>query len=159
MKTAPATIAMAFTPANWRDAIEGSATELARVALNFTGAKADPVEVLPPGLVSAHIPMIGSRCYELSLEITREAAAQLAGAMLYSEPGSLEPSEIRDAIGEIVNMLAGGVKRRLPGGVDLELGLPVFVNGAVEPSSRCSLMSFALQLGSVGAYVVVIGPK
>ncbi len=151
-----------FSPAQWREAVQGAATELARNALGFTGAKvAEPVAIeQTANMVGAHIPMIGSQAFELSLFTTREGCSQLATAVLGMNADELPPGTIPDAIGEIVNMLAGGVKRRLASnGGDLELGLPVFVNGNVELAGRQSAVTLPVQVGPVQTFVLILGPR
>ncbi len=151
-----------FTPAQWRDAVQGATTELARNALGFTGAKvAQPVAIEQTiNMVGAHIPMIGSQAFELSLFATRESCSQLATAVLGMNADALPPGTIPDAIGEIVNMIAGGVKRRLASnGGDLELGLPVFVNGNVELAGRQSAVTLPVQIGPIHTFVLILGPR
>jgi CheY-specific phosphatase CheX len=149
-----------YTAAQWRDAIEGSASEIARLQLGFTGAKvteAQSPRVLA-GMVGAHIPMVGAPSYELSVVATRQSCEALATAVLGMSVEGMPASVVADAIGEIVNMLAGGVKRRL-GATDHELGLPVFVNGSVEPTDRHSLFVFPMLLGAIEAVVAIVGPR
>ena len=151
-----------FTPAQWREAVQGAATELARNALGFTGAKvAEPVAIeQTAGMVGAHIPLIGALAFELSLFASRESCSQLATAVLGMNVDDLPPGTMPDAIGEIVNMLAGGVKRRLASnGGDLELGLPVFVNGNVELAGRQSSVTLPVQVGPVQTFVLILGPR
>src|SRR4030095_11441657 len=51
----------------------------------------------------------------------------------------LRDAQVADAVGEIVNMLAGSMKRKLSGfGADLTLGLPIFIHGFLQPSARVS---------------------
>jgi|HubBroStandDraft_6_1064221.scaffolds.fasta_scaffold46129_3 CheY-specific phosphatase CheX len=153
--------AAGFTHAHWRDAIQSSAAELARVALGFTSPTTIALAALADTerLVGAHIPLVGRPSYELWFVASRASCAALADAVLGGMDVEALPIGVtNDAICELVNMLAGGVKRRLVGS-DLELGLPVFVNGSVEPSDRLSAATFRLQLGAVETHVVVLGPR
>jgi CheY-specific phosphatase CheX len=147
--------------AQWQAAIQGSAAELAKVALGFSEPTTIAAAALADTahLVGAHIPLVGRPSYELWFVASRAGCAALAGAVLGGmDADSLPPGVTADAISELVNMLAGGVKRRLAGS-DLELGLPVFVNGSVERSDRLSATTFRLQLGAVETHVIVLGPR
>ena len=152
-----------FTATQWRDAIQSTASEIARYALGFDGASvADPEPAeATAGMIGAHIPMVGKESFELSLVGTRAACQALSGAVLMMGiDAQLAPAEIADAIGELANQLAGGVKRRLAGTCgDLELGLPVFVNGSVEPTRHQSVLALPTTFGPISAMVVIVGPK
>jgi CheY-specific phosphatase CheX len=152
-----------FTPQQWRDAVRGAATEIARYALSFDGASvAEPESAAATAaMIGAHIPLVGSESFELSLVATRESCHALAGAVLCMTSGAtLSAAEVADAIGEIANQLAGGVKRRLASnGGDLELGLPVFVNGSVEPTGRQSVIALPTKFGPIATMVVIVGPR
>jgi CheY-specific phosphatase CheX len=152
---------MSFTSAQWRDAVHQSAAELARIALGF----AVPATIAPAvladtdQLVGAHVPLVGRPSYELWFVASRTSCVALAGAMLGGmDVSALPPAVVNDAVCELVNMLAGGVKRRLVGS-DLELGLPVFVDGSASASDRLSATTFRLQLGPVETHAVVWGPR
>ena len=151
-----------FTETHWRDAICGAAIEIAQRSLGFAGATiADSRrDAIQSGMVGAHIPMVGKPSFELQLVAMRGSCEALATAVLGMDISDLPASVVGDAVGEIVNMLAGGVKRRLGNnGGDLELGLPVFVNGAVEPTDRFSMLAFPLRFGAIETVAVIIGPR
>jgi CheY-specific phosphatase CheX len=154
-----------FTIQQWRDAVRGAASEIARYALSFDGATVAEPEPEPAvataAMIGAHIPLVGSQCFEISLVATRECCHALAGAVLgMGTDAELSTAMVADAIGEIANQLAGGVKRRLASnGGDLELGLPVFVNGSVEPTGRQSVIALPTKFGPIPAMVVIVGPK
>ncbi len=151
------------TQPQWRDAVLGAATEIAQHALAMTGARFAASEHVATGaLVGAHIPLVGGeRPYELQLVGALETCQALARSILMMGPtDAIKPAEVADAVGEIVNMLAGGVKRRLgAGGSELELGLPVFVNGTTVPTGKQSVVTFPLVLGTHDVTVVIVGVK
>jgi CheY-specific phosphatase CheX len=157
----PAAAAASFNPTQWRDAIQSSAAELARIALSITAPTTADLAALSDtaSLVGAHIPLVGRPSYELWFVASRKACADLATAVLGGMDVSTMPASVtNDAMCELINMLAGGVKRRLVGS-DLELGLPVFVNGCVEPSDRISNATYRLCIGEIETHVVVLGPR
>jgi CheY-specific phosphatase CheX len=155
-----ASAASRYTATQWREALDGAASEVARYALGFAGAQVGAPTALDPNaaLVGAHIALVGGQPAELSLMATPPDCAVLASAVLGMAVAQLPPATVRDAIGEISNMLAGGVKRRLPGN-DLELGLPVFGDSSVEVIGGQARLVFPLQLGPVATFVVILGDR
>ncbi len=83
----------------------------------------------------------------------------LAKAMLGMEPEDedLPSADIADAIGELANIFAGGIKARmLPKLGSLTLGLPIFINGYIEPTEKLMIHATDLQLGPVTASLLVV---
>jgi hypothetical protein len=153
-----------LTLAQWRTAVEGSAREIATNALSFAGASVlDPVgaETANP-MIGAHIPVIGGGgAFDLALVAMPEDCRALARAMLYLTPdAAIKDAEVADAIGEMVNMLGGGVKRRMSGlGADLELGLPIFVHGHIQPTERLSVVALPTRFGTIETMVLIAGQR
>jgi len=147
-----------YTATQWREAIISAASELARVALSYPSASACEQASLTAE-ASAQIALVGRPSYSLSLAASNAGCAALATAVLGMDIAGFPAQVVADALGELVNMLAGGVKRRLPGGTELELGLPVYSTGVPQPSDRQSTVVVPLQIGPVEVCVMVIGPK
>lgn len=93
----------------------------------------------PPGVVGGYVAVVSPRSsVQVGIATTRLSAARIGALMLGldEDDSGLEESELQDVLGELANILAGGLKRRLAeqdGG--LELGLPIFVDGRFEVSS------------------------
>lgn len=68
----------------------------------------------------------------------------------------LPDSDVSDAMCEIINIVAGGLKRRVSGGMQVTLGLPLFVAGPLLPNHQQQVHSRALQLGDVGVEVLLL---
>lgn len=76
----------------------------------------------------------------LAVHCPEEAAKGIAGAMLGMEIEALD-EDVKDAIGEIANMVAGGLKTALSSdGIDTELAIPTT---AIGKSIRTSGLSGA----------------
>ena len=154
-----------ITLAQWRTAVEGAAGEIASCALSFPGAVVqDPVGLERAiSLIGAHIPLIGDgSAYDLALVASPESCKALARAILCMAPdGPVRDAEVADAIGEIVNMLGGGVKRRMAGSraVDLLLGLPIFMHGYIEPTERMTVTCLPTKLGPIETMVLIAGSR
>lgn len=150
------------TLAQWRTAVEGAATEIATRALSFAGATVhDPVGAeRASAMVGAHLPLIGEgSAYDLAVVSSPDGCRALARAILMAEPNAaLRDTEVADAIGEIVNMFGGGVKRRMSGqGAELVLGLPIFLHGHIQPTERQVVTAWPVRLGAIETVVLVTG--
>jgi CheY-specific phosphatase CheX len=113
-------------------------------------------------MIGAHIPVLGSvGAFDLALVATKESCQALSRAILYASPDQvLKDTEVADAIGEVVNMLAGSVKRRMTGlGAELELGLPIFIHGYIQPTERLSVIALPTKFGIVETMVMIAGQK
>lgn len=153
-----------LTTAQWRTAVEGAANEIATYALSFSGAAVqDPVDLeRATSMIGAHIPMIGAgKAYDLALVATADGCLGLSRAILCAGPtAALKDAEVADAVGEIVNMLAGAVKRRLSGQrADLELGLPIFVHGYIQPTDRLSVIALPTRFSTIETMVLIAGQR
>ncbi|HEX3762213.1 MAG TPA: chemotaxis protein CheX [Kofleriaceae bacterium] len=151
------------SPAEWRTAVEGAAHELATNALSFPGAtvRAAVGAERAISMIGAHIPLVGGgKAFDLSLVSSPEGCRGLARAILMADGAALRDAEVADAVGELVNMLAGSVKRRLSGQcADLVLGLPLFIHGYIEPSDRLQVIALPTQFGAIEAMVVIAGQR
>lgn len=148
---------------HWQEAIAQSANEIAMYALGELETRVEhPIAVTHDVSCSAgaHIPLLGgSQPLELAIVSSPDGCEALARAMLGTD-GPLTPAEIADALGELVNMLAGGVKRRLQAhGTELELGLPIFIRGHVEPTDRVSIVALPIDFGPTKTRVLTIGRR
>jgi len=153
-----------LTLAQWRTAVEGAATEIATYALSQPGAVVqDPVGAERAcAMIGAHIPMIGGgQAFDLGLVALAEDCKALSRAILCAAPDApLRDAEVADAVGEIVNMLAGSVKRRMSGlRVDLELGLPLFLHGYIQPSDRLTVIALPTRFGTIDTMVLIAGQR
>ena len=72
----------------------------------------------------------------------------------------LPPGDVADAVCEVVNIIAGGIKGRVNGRVPpIKLGIPIFVHGAVQPSGRNVLVVAEVLIGNVPAALVLVEPR
>jgi len=85
----------------------------------------------------------------------------LTKALLGMEPedGDLEPSDVSDAMCEIANIVAGGLKRRVSGRMRIALGLPIFVAGHPLPNQQQEVSARGLKLGAVAVTLLVLTQK
>jgi Chemotaxis phosphatase CheX len=85
----------------------------------------------------------------------------LAKSLLGMDPAEedLPPSDVSDAMCEVVNIVAGGLKRRVSERMRITLGLPIFVAGHPLPNQQQEVSARALKLGDVAVKLLVLTQK
>lgn len=84
--------------------------------------------------ITASVQISGAYDGAVHVTVARDAAIQVAGRMFGRGPSTLMDDEIRDALGEFANMVAGNLKSRLPG--RCRLSLPTVVEGSSYEITR-----------------------
>ena len=145
----------------WINAAVTSAEELATVALGFDGSSVvGSRDALPKGLTSAVIALVSDAAsVQLGVASTDEGCQELARALLCMEPeeDDLPEEDVADAVGEVVNIVGGQVKR-LIGGPDstMKLGLPLIVHGRFETGDNVEVAIMDLTVGPVPISLFVL---
>jgi chemotaxis protein CheX len=96
------------------------------LSTDLTALDPGPVAV-PPTLVTSCIQVTGDWEGTVLVQCSLGYARALADRMFEADPGELSPEEVRDAMGELVNMVGGNFKGLL-GGTCL-ISLPTVVEG------------------------------
>lgn len=149
--------------ADWLAAAEKVLAELANSCLAFDGVERTGHRTeLPRTLPGAYVPLVtpaGSLQVGIAAEI--EQCRALARALLCMEPEEeLAPADVADALGEIVNILAGGLKARMvESAPSISLGLPIFINGAIEPTDKLEFAISEMRIGPIPASLVLVQHK
>jgi chemotaxis protein CheX len=141
--------ALAVTEAYREDAIR-VVGDVFRTMLRL---EVEPVEApWPPEdeLVNVTIHYAGAWKGALLLECTREQACFFMGRLLGIEPPEELNDDVRDAVGELANMIAGNLKPVLPPGV--ALSMPTLVEGTdyalrVLGGNLASMVAFGCPAG------------
>jgi hypothetical protein len=143
---------------NWLEAAEQALLE---VALGALGAPDGHVLARagesPSAMSGAYLQLISDQeVVQLGVCAGDEGLRTLAGALL-GISGDVTAGDLQDAVAEIVNMVAGGLKRRMatadPG---LRLGLPMWVQGHLVASERQRLRASFMRLHGVGDLVLIV---
>jgi len=116
---------------------------------------------MPPDLAGAFIPLAGEKdSAQVGLAGELEARQRVCGALMQMSPeeaAELSTSDIVDAMGEVVNIAAGGIKSRLqPLLGSLTMGLPLFINGRVEATDRVETRVARVSTGAFELVVVIV---
>ncbi len=144
----------------WQKAIADSLQEVAVTLLGFEGSSVLGYEkMIPENVTGAHVAMVSLRD-SLNIGIfSDEAGCQtLARALLAMESSEdIGTEDMRDAMGEIINIIAGGVKRRMvEDEPTIKVGLPVFLSGMMCPLRNVDSSIVNVTLGPVSARLFLI---
>jgi Chemotaxis phosphatase CheX len=143
---------------DWVAAMADASTELA-LSLGM-----DAVELLgwhdvpPTGMAGAYIPLLAEdQTLQLALLATPAGCADLSRLLLGMEPAEeVSDADIADAVGELVNIVAGGVKQRMQGSASLRRGLPVFIHGYVQPTQQLEVSLASVRIGQVDSHLMAL---
>ena len=100
------------------------------IFLPFGDIQAPPVPADSPSLIGA-ITFTGQVQGAFSILCRQEGAEKIARSMLMTEPGDpVEPADICDALGELTNLVIGGIKSRINSTVtDMQISIPSVTEG------------------------------
>lgn len=85
----------------------------------------------PKGDISGTIGLTGeSACGSLSLVFSKSLGEKIFRSMMMDPNANVSETELRDVVGELANMVAGGAKARLKDqGTSFQIGLPTVISG------------------------------
>lgn len=118
------------------------------------------VEAAPAGPAPGEPAMTGrvgiSGAWQGSVELrcTTEHATAAAEAMFAAEPGTLEPAEVADAMGELTNVVGGTIKSLLPEPSSLSIPLVSDGTSAPQPAAH-PVLEVGLRCGAAPVLVTV----
>lgn len=150
-----------------RELLELAADSAREVACGPLGSSAVSWEAwlaspLSADLCGVYIPLVGE-AFALQLGVLAERAVctQLAKSLLgmtADEP--LESDEdVFDAVGEITNLVAGGLKARLSATANVTLGLPLAIRGKIFPSVGSQSSQGLMRVDGNEVWLVLTGTK
>jgi hypothetical protein len=144
------------------DALADAASEVAATVL--AGAAFQALET-PLGYGSGHGAYLSLVTPEEPIQVALLAAPAdcqvLAKALLGMEAADedLPGGDVSDAMCEIINIVAGGLKRRVSERMAVTLGLPMFVAGHPLPNQSQEVSSRSLRIADVGVTLVLLTQK
>ncbi len=148
----------------WIKAMGDATDELAQSYLGFdSGCQVrDALPGMPDRFKGAFVTLLSA---DLSTQIgigsNPGGCQSLAQAMIGEEDEELPDEDVADVMGEIANIVAGGVKKRLADTVgDLQLGLPFVIDGKIEAAGKAMETAVDVTIGPVTAYFLILqGPR
>lgn len=153
------TLTGALNTDQWLLTVVEAFNEVATTSLACVDVQPAEHDVPPADLMSgAYVPLMSDQgAIQVGLIASEEDCTALARALLGMEPGDpLELSEVADAVGEIVNMMAGVVQRKLAEHVTAALGLPIFFRGGAVNSEHIEVVTATVVLADVNAKVTIV---
>lgn len=99
-----------------------------------------PIETARPGgdSIAIVVPVLGTGEGAVLIETTTDGARPLAAMLLGTGPEELDAEDVSDAVGELTNLLAGGMKSLVD--EETALGTPIRIDGPyanVQPDATC----------------------
>ena len=101
----------------------------------------------------------GDEPLHIGILSSKDGCNSMTRSLLFMEPDEDDPSheDMADAVGEIVNIIAGIMQRDLAGNVpEIQLGLPIFVAGEVVRHSAQEAANSDVMFDGTSAKVVVL---
>jgi chemotaxis protein CheX len=139
------------------DLIIRSVTQVFETMVNLRPAvvsKTDEIGPFPVDGVAGTVGFAGGLSGHLYLVASEPAAFRIAANMLGTD--AVAPADLKDVIGEITNMLTGGLKNQLDrGGIALKLTVPTFLRAtATTISDKGASIGTHLKFSAEGSTVV-----
>jgi chemotaxis protein CheX len=128
MKSANDILSISKEHADWIPLLELSAREVFELML---GCQLKPLETISEDSldITSMVGLAGQLCGVMSIRSSKESAALIAYKMLGAETDK-DSQEVRDAFGEICNMVAGNFKNKVSGlGEGCMLSVPTVITG------------------------------
>lgn len=144
----------------WQRAAIEVASEIGESVLAFEQCgPPERIAAIGSGRRGAYVPIL-SGDYSLHVGVVSDDAgcASLTRALLVmgaDEAVSLD--DIHDAVGEIANMVAGGVKTKVTArGVPVQIGLPIFIHGHIESGAGTQALVSQMKFDDVDVCVTIV---
>ncbi len=145
---------------DWLSATREAAAEFASTTLDAGLEAMDSNSALPLDLTGCFVALVGE---EDSLQIglaSDGAGCQTLAKALFASDDELPAEDVSDALGEIANIIAGGVKKRMAAvQLSLAIGLPIVMQGRLRLTERQQIGQVDVKLGEVPARLLVVCNK
>lgn len=148
----------------WLDAVVSATQELAVTALAFEeGTVEQTSEPVPDMSMGSFAGIAGEEgAIQIGIIASHEDCISMCRAFLGMEVDEeLSEEDLADCLGELVNVMIGGVKSRMShaGGLTMKIGLPLVFRGRIEVPKNVKAMTSLIRWGSVQAYVILLHHK
>ncbi len=141
----------------WLDATLDAAGEFSSTTLGFDLGDPNAIRKLPESLTGCFVALVGeAESIQIGLA-SDSAGCQTLAQALFAADEPVPESDVTDALGEIANIMAGGVKKRRSashGG--MSLGLPIVMEGHVRITDRQEMAQLDVALGDVPVRLLIL---
>jgi CheY-specific phosphatase CheX len=148
---------MAYDPTTWLQAATDSMSEFCETTLAMEMRRGVTSPRLPENLTGCFVALVGQ---DESLQIglaSDPAGCQTLARTLFACEDDLSEADISDALGEIANILAGGVKKRMSEYyASMILGLPIVMEGHIRLTDRQQMAKHDIALGEIPVRLLVV---
>jgi len=143
----------------WLNATIEAAAEFSTTTLDAPLAPLDSSN-LPIDLTGCFVALVGEvGSLQIGLASDSMGCQTLAKA-LFGSDDDLPDEDVGDALGEIANIVAGGVKKRMASGeISLALGLPIVMEGHIRLTERQQIAQVDVLLGQVQTRLLIVSSK
>ncbi len=146
----------------WISSALEAAAELAETSLGTEDIQIVRQSQEITGSFGAYIPLILEEgAIHVGVIASQENCIALTRMLLWMEPDEEDPSpsDVADSIGEIANILSGGIQRRMVKDYPFShIGLPVFVDSHVAAPENMSAHVILLQIADVLVELAILRP-
>lgn len=145
--------------AEWQKAAVEVVSSIGTDVLAFGSCSPFVLEGLELDSQGAYVPILsGDSSLHVGVASSEAGCHVLTRALLGMAPDeAVSPDDVHDAVGEIANMVAGGVKTKVVArGVDAQLGLPIFIHGHIAQTSVSQCLSSELAFDDIRVRVTVV---
>ena len=143
--------------------LEGAFEEIATTALGLPGVVVTARHDKPLPLHGAYLGLMGpAGAIQIAVASSPEGCQALAKGLMGMGPGDedLPEGEMADAVNEIINIVAGAFKARVRDRANpLQMGLPVFIRGAVQSTDRIGVQVAEIKAGEIPAALLLVHPR
>lgn len=144
----------------WQQAAVEVASSIGTDVLAFEACSApNVVEGIGADSQGAYVPILsGDHSLHVGVASSEEGCQVLTRALLGMAPDEeVSSDDVHDAVGEIANMVAGGVKSKVVAkGAEAQLGLPIFIHGHIAQTSVSQCMVSEVQFDGILVRVTVV---
>lgn len=146
----------------WLEAAADASQEIATGPLGatVTSWRDCSGEALPGNLCGVYIPLVSDDlALQFGMLASRDVCIEIARSLLGMTPDEEVGSDedVFDAVGEVSNLVAGGVKVRVADRCNVNLGVPLALQGKVFPSSGSSSVQGVVRVGESDVWLVMTG--
>lgn len=147
----------AVTIDEWLSATVDSTAEFAATTLRGTLTHVEAHDTVPAQVTGCFVALVGEdESIQIGIAASASGCQNLAQALFASEE-PLDESDVSDALGEITNIVAGGVKKRVAAKrTQLAIGLPIVMDGQLRVCDRQQLVTADVAIGDVAVRILIL---